>query len=842
MESEQTGFSGSPPSGVAGVAAVSPSDDGTNGEPELSSTPNVENRSQAFYNHCANEIIVKDEPDDDAPTVVVSSNQAPLPTISDENWRAFYQHNQLVVLNGNVEDGVGAVYETAYKLPSLGKISKGIVGKLPAFFGVAVAPSEGELITAHTDTSPVPSPVQQPSDLSTPTAIYLHRGDGNKVIVHSLDRENSVIQPVPDGVHDSGKDDKENSQALPLLAPSAVEVKQTDDGDNQDVEMVEASRHDESSPTGIPLESATYPTGEFSPSAYEPLGTGQYSVLTNVVVTVAPPPQYGVQTTSASNTYTLTPTDYFREYLPQSTTDQQYVQAVRQLAAYPEATLDNGTAYGTVERYIRQQAAYKPTPHGLTVDLPSPDSGIGETTVTPRDSLQQIFDYTEIAQAQPILQQTDEDSQTSRGTSVVSPSGRKNSWNHEYGRNSELDKVQIPKIFSDVGFHYFLESPISTSQRREDDRMTYINKGQYYGITLEYINDPERTLRSCTVKSTVMLVFREEKSHEDELKAWKFWHSRQHSVKQRILDAGKQNTKNSCGIIGQIEEVTHNAIAFYWNPLDGPAKISVSVHCLSTDFSNQKGVKGFPLHIQVDTTDDLREGAPPIHRGYCQIKVFCDKGAERKTRDEERRAAKRKLTATGGRKKIEEMYHTPCERSEFYSMSDLSKPPILFTPDDDSEKSNGPELTFYTIATAAAAAAAEENAASAAAIAAEVKAPLEMPVSPPLKKFKLAPPDRELINVSYWEPVLLYVKRPEDEVFFPLHLTPPNLNGLAKAMENKYNIGVELIRNFYKKCKKGITVMMDDDMVRLYCNEDTFVIDVIKAENENKYDITFTEL
>lgn len=36
-----------------------------------------------------------------------------------------------------------------------------------------------------------------------------------------------------------------------------------------------------------------------------------------------------------------------------------------------------------------------------------------------------------------------------------------------------------------------------------------------------------------------MLMFREEKSPEDEIKAWQFWHSRQHSVKQRILDAGK---------------------------------------------------------------------------------------------------------------------------------------------------------------------------------------------------------------------------------------------------------------------------------------------------------------
>ena len=40
-----------------------------------------------------------------------------------------------------------------------------------------------------------------------------------------------------------------------------------------------------------------------------------------------------------------------------------------------------------------------------------------------------------------------------------------------------------------------------------------------------------------------MLVFREEKSSEDELKAWAFWHGRQHSIKQRILDAGRETSK-----------------------------------------------------------------------------------------------------------------------------------------------------------------------------------------------------------------------------------------------------------------------------------------------------------
>ncbi|GFW45330.1 protein grainyhead [Trichonephila clavipes] len=80
-------------------------------------------------------------------------------------------------------------------------------------------------------------------------------------------------------------------------------------------------------------------------------------------------------------------------------------------------------------------------------------------------------------------------------------------------------------------------------------------------------------------------------------------------------------------------------------------------------------------------------------------------GAERKTRDEERRAAKRKLNNVAGgdgtvtfpgRKKLDEMFHLPCDRSEFYSMSDLLKPPILFTPSDDIEKVTTIDMAFYT--------------------------------------------------------------------------------------------------------------------------------------------------
>uniref|UniRef100_A0A8D8KPQ8 Protein grainyhead n=2 Tax=Culex pipiens TaxID=7175 RepID=A0A8D8KPQ8_CULPI len=294
-----------------------------------------------------------------------------------------------------------------------------------------------------------------------------------------------------------------------------------------------------------------------------------------------------------------------------------------------------------------------------------------------------------------------------------------------------------------------------------------------------------------------MLMFREEKSPEDEIKAWQFWHSRQHSVKQRILDA---DTKNSVGLVGCIEEVSHNAIAVYWNPLESSAKINVAVQCLSTDFSSQKGVKGLPLHLQIDTFEDPRDTSV-CHRGYCQIKVFCDKGAERKTRDEERRAAKRKMTATG-RKKLDELYHPVVDRSEFYQMSDLMKPPVLFSPSEDIEKLTSMDLQFYG-----------HDGDSLSGASDNVKSPFLLhankPTTPTLKFHNHFPPDvntdkkdpsiimdgslvgnmsefgpqikRQRMTPPLNERVMLYVRQDNEDIYTPLHVVPPTTVGLLNA-------------------------------------------------------------
>lgn len=47
--------------------------------------------------------------------------------------------------------------------------------------------------------------------------------------------------------------------------------------------------------------------------------------------------------------------------------------------------------------------------------------------------------------------------------------------------------------------------------------------------------------------------------------------------------------------------------------------------CLNTTYNRLNCLfQGLPLHIQIDTFEDPRD-TQVYHRGYCQIKVFCDK-------------------------------------------------------------------------------------------------------------------------------------------------------------------------------------------------------------------------
>lgn len=143
-----------------------------------------------------------------------------------------------------------------------------------------------------------------------------------------------------------------------------------------------------------PMANATHSahSGTPSPNPYNDHGgqyttTSQGGISAGYITTSA-----GAIRGSASSAFTVSD-PYYREYF---SGDQTYVrQQVPVYADSPEGA-SGGISSGAstfVDRYVRgQNTAYHSkgviAAAGLTVDLPSPDSGIGADTVTPRDQTQ----------------------------------------------------------------------------------------------------------------------------------------------------------------------------------------------------------------------------------------------------------------------------------------------------------------------------------------------------------------------------------------------------------------------------------------------------------------------
>ncbi|KJE94220.1 CP2 transcription factor [Capsaspora owczarzaki ATCC 30864] len=191
-------------------------------------------------------------------------------------------------------------------------------------------------------------------------------------------------------------------------------------------------------------------------------------------------------------------------------------------------------------------------------------------------------------------------------------------------------------------YSFILDAPTSIAQKLEEGTLTYVNKGQAYAVTFEGMRGRRGSAGELphTVKSIIHLVFHDEHDQKNERGLWEYWRWQQPPT-LRAMEVDRK----TCSGLTDINELAFNAFEFKWNPREG-GKIVVRVNCLSTEFSTQKGVKGMPLRIQIDTYENVTEPyetSMPVSRDYCQIKVFRDKGSERKSKDEAKSAEKKLL-------------------------------------------------------------------------------------------------------------------------------------------------------------------------------------------------------
>ncbi|XP_074548374.1 grainyhead-like protein 3 homolog isoform X2 [Halichoeres trimaculatus] len=361
-------------------------------------------------------------------------------------------------------------------------------------------------------------------------------------------------------------------------------------------------------------------------------------------------------------------------------------------------------------------------------------------------------------------------------------------------------------------FQFSLGAPPASPYKSSDLPMVYLNKGQFYPITLQGV-DSSACLTATKVKTVVMAVFENDKSPEMQLRFWNHWHARQPTAKQRVIDIA--DYKEVFNGISNIEEVAFNALSFVWNPNE-EAKVYIGINSLSTDFSSQKGVKGLPLNIQIDTYDFSSGTNQLIHRAACQVKIFCDKGAERKMRDEERKRSKRrgKNDANASRGLVSSSISN--ESTFFKTLDDHVTQPVLFIPETHLSSLQ------------------------------RMAAPMEEAERNSMKRMyqnrdQTSSPPSKLARRDDQQRVLLYVRTGVEEVFDALMLNTPTLSGLREAVSEKYGMQKDAIGKIYKKCKRGIFVNMDDNIIEHYTNQSAFLIEMSEVSS-GQFQVTLIEV
>eukprot|EP01135_Chromosphaera_perkinsii_P004068 Nk52_evm16s267 gene=Nk52_evmTU16s267 len=377
-------------------------------------------------------------------------------------------------------------------------------------------------------------------------------------------------------------------------------------------------------------------------------------------------------------------------------------------------------------------------------------------------------------------------------------------------------------------FTVMVEAPTSIAQRLEEDTLTYLNKNQNYTINFEAnmnaIFSEKRKGQNATAadlylaKSVIHLIFHHEKEQQNERENWRYWRSQQTKANCRAFVVDR---KASTGMI-DYEELAFNCVSFVWDTRDG-AKVPISLNCLSTDFSAQKGVRGIPLRLQVDTYDDLDSGyyeAIPVHRCFSQVKVFRDKGAERKNKDEAKTAEKRIIKLL----KHHEMkfgdtqgFKSPfCAPSAWTKMTGTT--PLGIKPDlldsylnEEMEDEDAIVGEMFNIKQE------DEQLKSFSQIISETGEELEnLDMELQQKSRKGGRRARSVLTI--------YVRTEEEKVYNPIHLHELTVEDLKIRIGAKYEIAPGMIKSVLKRTKKGITVRLDDKVVELFGDEDDFIV------------------
>ncbi|XP_065183318.1 upstream-binding protein 1-like [Sycon ciliatum] len=185
----------------------------------------------------------------------------------------------------------------------------------------------------------------------------------------------------------------------------------------------------------------------------------------------------------------------------------------------------------------------------------------------------------------------------------------------------------------DNGPRYLLLAQTSPLTKMSDVSVTYLNKGQVYELTLEALGNCQ-SYRSGLIRTTIRVSFfimSEIIMRNQEQDQWEAWCSEHPGERIIEIESGFM-----------VENVSHdllqpNCATFDWHASKG-ASVMFKLNCLSSEFSAKRhgGEKGALLRLEIDAyyQHTVNDCFDLFHCANCHIKVFKEKGADRKNKVE----------------------------------------------------------------------------------------------------------------------------------------------------------------------------------------------------------------
>ncbi|KAI0244711.1 hypothetical protein L0F63_004098 [Massospora cicadina] len=340
---------------------------------------------------------------------------------------------------------------------------------------------------------------------------------------------------------------------------------------------------------------------------------------------------------------------------------------------------------------------------------------------------------------------------------------------------------------TNLRFHIVLEAQTAAAQKPEELPLTYLNKSQYYAITLA-----DRSRTDAVLTTTLSIKFFDDCHRKMAGTYWGFWLSQQPSpriAKALVLDKGGSAGVVDCDL-GQFDRAT-----IKWIGRSG-ARILVKFNCLSTDFSRIKGVKGIPMRVCASTENE---------HSFCKVKLFRDKGAERKNKDDQRHLEKIWDKMKG---KLEDhpLLHIFAPASPITEFLECTKDsldmdrPFIFPPESDDsaypiDSSSLRERRFDTLSGA------------------DISDLLDVDPAyiPHLRKPR---------------PMLcLFVKLFNESVYRAVYLEKPTVMDLVEKLSSKLQLQASSISSLTRITPRGLEVQVDDAMVSQMVDEMDIVVE-----------------